>query len=316
MINRAITVAAAIVLMGGLLTFESSAVAVNPGTDTYTNISTQGQLGSNYPFYSDDVLNGPVTITNTHHYETNTNFTTPGTLDGQGTADFGTLKSRIYLQGPAALGGWSGTKFNEHWTVTNPSLTGSMGTMQLSFDLSGTTTVLDTSANLVTSDAFAAVALMVNLNPSSSSNGTSLLNYSTNLSSGPFQVTGTQNGPTVTIPFHFTYGTPFGIQTALHVSASTDNKYFGTTFSPYFEYYGGGTIDSVTVDFANTAELAGIVIPGLDPATSIRASSLTDYSGLLTESLPIPEPASFGILLGGLLLGWVRRRKIQKVLDI
>lgn len=315
--KKIVIVMAAIVLMGGLFTFESSAVTVDPAIDTYTNITTQGQLGSNFPVYSDDVLNGPVTITNTHHYETNTDVTTPGTLDGQGIADFGTLKSRVYLQGPAALWGRSSSKFNEHWTVTNPSLTGSVGTMQLSFDLSGTTTVLDTGANLVTSDAFASLDLIVFLNPSSNSNGTTLLDYSTNLSSGQFQVTGTQNGPTVTSPFNFTYGVPFGIQTTLRVGASTDNQYLGATFSPsYFEYYGGGTIDSVTVDFANTAELTGIVIPGLDSSTSVRTSSLTDYSGLLTEPLPIPEPASFGIMLGGLLLGWIHRRKVRKVSEL
>ncbi len=305
--NRAITTSAVIVLIGGLFTLESLGVP-NPAADTYTKITTQGQLGSSHPFYSDYVLNGTTTITNTHHKETNITLTTQGTLDGQGTADFGTLKSRVYLQGPAALDGWSGSAFNDHWTVTHPTLTGTVGTMQLSFDLSGTTTVLDTSANPVASDAYATVGLNVFLNPSSTSNGTTLLSYWTSLAPGSTQITGTQNSPPVTIPFNFTYGVPFGIQVGLRVTSETDNEFISTTFNPYFENYGGGIIDSVTVDFMNTAELTGIVIPGLDQFTRVGTQSLTNYSGILTSSLPVPEPASLGIMLAGLcLLRPVRR---------
>jgi hypothetical protein len=168
------------------------------------------------------------------------------------------------------------------------------------------TTVLDVNSDPVASDEFSSLSLLVDLNPSSTSNGTRVLEYFADLNPGPTQVVAMPGGPTVTVPFGFTYGVPFGVRTSLGVSASTDNGYLWTSLSPYFEYYGGGTIDSVTIDFLSTAELAAVVIPD-DSQASIVGDSSTDYSSLVTDRL-VPEPATLALLaLGGLAL--IRRRR-------
>jgi hypothetical protein len=289
-----------------LLAPESSGTP-DPASENFTGISTAGQLGGSFPFFSDYVLNGPITIASPQHRKTtNLLYTTAGLLDGEGIAAFGVLKSRVLLDGPAALNGNSSASFNDHWTVTNPSIpNGTPGTMQLAFNLSGMTTVLDFYLDPVASDQFSSLSLVVDLDPSSTSNGTRVLEYFADLNPGPTQVVAMPGGPTVTVPFGFTYGVPFGVRTSLGVWASTDNHYLWTSFSPYFEYYGGGTIGSVTIDFLSTAELAAVVIPD-DPLASVVGGSSTDYSPLVTDRL-VPEPASLAILLlGG--IGFLRRR--------
>jgi hypothetical protein len=280
----------------------------NPGTENYTSITTTGQLGGNYPtsYSYDYIATGPTTVTSPGHLSsTNPAYSSPGSLDGEGIADFGTLKSRIKIWGPAALNGSSRSLFNDHWTITNASLTGTTGTTQLAYNLSGATTVLDTVGNPVASNAFSSLSLIVDLNPSTSSNGTRVLDYHTPLDPGPTQVLATPGGPTVTVPFTFTYGVPFGIRTSLTVWAETDNGWLWTDLSPYFENYGGGAIDEVTVDFLSTAELIAIVIPD-DPAAHVRGGSLVDYTDLVSTVAPLPTTMA---LMGLGLVGVLARRK-------
>ncbi len=277
-------------LVIGLTAIESLAVPISPSlldsaTDTFTKIKTTGQLGGDFPFFSEAELDAPMTAI--HHANTNAMYSSPGSLDGEGTADFGILKSKVRLQGPAALVGNSTSAFNDHWTVTSVSVpNGTLGTMQLSFNLSGFATVLDTFGAPVASNAFSSVALYVALNPTKYGGETALLSSSIDLEPGTIiDIQGTQGSPTVTIPFNFIYGSEFGIQASLWTSASTDNGYLYETSNPYFEYYGGGTIDDVTVDFTNTAELAAIVIPG-DPDALVTTTSLADFSAVVTTQLP------------------------------
>ncbi len=55
---KAIKLLAAICLVVALFSLESFGVP-NPGTETFTSITTAGQLGGNHPFHSDNTLNGP-----------------------------------------------------------------------------------------------------------------------------------------------------------------------------------------------------------------------------------------------------------------
>ncbi len=233
-------------------------------------------------------------------------------LDGQGYAEFGKLKSRFELDGPAALWGYSSASFVDHWTITsaiNPA--GTPGTMQLGFHLSGMANILDVSANPVFDPQYAAVGLTVDKNPSSSSTGERFLDFSQDIGSGQLQIDPTTNGPTVTAPIDFIYGTPFGVSVALRTSGLSDNRYLFTTFSPHFEYYGGGSIDSIVVDFLNTAELTAIVIPG-DAGARVYGESGVHYSGLVTTGLPaVPLPPAVWLFGSGLigLLGVARHRR-------
>jgi hypothetical protein len=257
---------------------------LDPAVDTFTKITTTGQLGSSHPTISEAELND--VITRTQYAEANTMFTNPGTLEGEGTAEYGTLKSKVRIDGPSALNGNSKSIFNDHWTVTNPNVpNGTPGNMQLSFNLSGLVTVLDTFGNPVVTNAFSSVGLIVFQNPTTTSNGTTLLSSFIGLNTGATQILGTMGSPTVTIPFNFTYGTEFGIQVILQTNAVTDNQFLFTSFTPYFEHYGGGNIDDVTVDFSNTAELAAIVIPG-DIDAQVAGTSGADFSALVTTELP------------------------------
>lgn len=299
----------AVILITGCFFAVGASGAADPATETFTKITTQGQLGGSFPFFSDETLDASTTVTTTHHKDTNTTYTTEGHLDGQGFADFGTLKNRLALDGPAGLSGIGTASFNDHWTISNPSLAGQTGIMTLAFDLSGYTTVLDTLAATILSDEYAGVGLIVDINPTSSNNGTRVLEYSLTLGSGPTDIAGVQGSPTVSAPIDFIYGQEFGVRVSLRTSAQSDNTYLGTTFSPYFEWYGGGTIDSITVDFASTAQLSAIVLPD-DPLTSLSSSSTTDYSSLIMDSLPVPEPLSLSLLAIG-SLAMLRGRRTQ-----
>ncbi|MDP6544054.1 MAG: PEP-CTERM sorting domain-containing protein [Phycisphaerae bacterium] len=287
---------------------EASGAIPNPGADDYTSITSTGNLSGNHPTSYTYVLNGPTTVTSPDHLRSsNLTFSTSAWLDGEGVASFGTLKSRIRLWDPGALNGNSQSLWNDHLTIVNPALTGTQGTMQLAFNLSGLTTVLDTGGNPVASDAFADLSLLVDLNPSSTSNGTRVLDYYANLSPGPMQITATPGGPTVTSDINFTYGAPFGIRTILGVWAQTDNFYLWEGGNPYFIHYGGGTIDDVTVDFLSTAELVAVVIPN-DPTAQVMGGSGADYTPLVATEAP--EPATMMMLMSGMAVTLWRRRRV------
>ena len=163
--------------------------------------------------------------------------------------------------------------------------------MTLAFDLSGSVSVLDTSANTLLSDEYATVGLSVDINPGDISAGTYVLEYDTPVGSGQTQIYGVQGSPTVTLPIDFTYGQEFVVRVTLRTTAQSDNTWLWTTFNPYFEQYGGGIIDSITVDFSNTAQLGAIVLPN-DPLTTLSTSSAADFSSLITDILPLPEVAN------------------------
>ncbi len=285
---------------------KARALVVYASTETYTGVTTWGHVGGSYPSYYDYTQNASTTVTNSQRRDADTSFISEGYVEGQGFADFGTLKNRLELGGLSGQTGISTSVFNDHWTINNPSLAGQQGIMTLAFDLSGSTTVLDTLANTLLSDEYAGVGLYVDINPGDISAGTYVLEYQASLGSGQTQINGIQGSPTVTLPINFIYGQEFGVRVTLRTTAQSDNTWLRITFNPYFEQYGGGIIDSITVDFLNTAQISAIVLPD-DPLTSLSSSSLTDFSPLITDSLPIPEPASLGLLvIGGLAM--LRRR--------
>ena len=273
---------------------------LDPAVDTYTKVTTSGKVGGKNPFLSeaeqDDVID------RIHQEESGGVLSTDGWLDAHGIATYNTLKSMVRIWGDGAIRGRNNPSFNDHWTVSNPALTGTPGTLQLAFNLSGSATVLDNALNPVASDEWASISLLVDHNPSKYSNGTRALYHYMPLSHGPYQV-----WALLTDPIPFTYGTPFGIRVGLTAYTETDNEWISTTLSPYFERYGGGTIEDVTVDFLNTASLAGVIIPD-DPDAELTTTSPADLQYLVTTESPIPEPATVTLLGLGSLIA-LRRRK-------
>lgn len=286
----------------------AASAAYDPGSQNFTHFYTQAQLGGNHPYLDDATLMGPTVVT-AQDEQTNPLYTTDGSLHAEGSADFGTLKAMVHVQGPAALYAHTYAAFNDHWTISDPALTGTTGTMQLAFDVHGLASALDGDGIPISPGSGASVGLIVNKNPSTSSNGDTLLNaYQVVPSPAVIDTPASPASPFVTAPFEFTYGQPFGIRVTLAVNATTDNHYISTSLSPYYEYYGGGDIDQLTVDFSNTAALSAIVIDGLTASTTIGADSTADFSPQLTDQLPVPEPGALMLLVGAMPLVIGRRR--------
>jgi hypothetical protein len=274
------------------------------GAAVLTQIVTAGEMGGNYPFFSETTPNGTTTITTTHHHENNPANSSAATLDGQGVATFSELRSRVFMDGPGALNGSSTASFEDIWTVSHPALTGTQGTMQLGFALSGLTTVLDTGGGTVTDDSFASIALRVDIGTTPAN----VLNFSSSLGSGATSFSGVTGSPTVTVPFTFTYGTPFDIRVDLRTFGDPDNHFLFFNSMTGISYYGGGTIGEIAVDFLNTATLTTIAIDGADAFTDLEAASLTDHSSIISPQI-VPEPSGLILVFLGGSLALLRERR-------
>lgn len=267
-----------------------SSSSVHSAVTAYTEIQTRGHIASSLPFLYDHCHGGSTTITSPQHeWQTDPQLQTDGLLDGEGIADFGTLRARVHIEGPSALEGHAFATLNDLWTVTNPALTGTQGTMRLAFDLHGTASVLDSNGDPVSGDSFAQVGLGAFLDQTGQNPGNNVLAYSQALSSG--QVIGilstAPGSPVVSSSFSFTYGVPFQVGVGLTVHAFTDNAFiYATTVPAYFESYGGGTVDEVTLEFLSTAELVAIVIPA-DPFAHVAGSSGEDHTNKVTTALAV-----------------------------
>ena len=256
-------------------------LSASPGYAADTKITTAGHIGGGFPFFSATTPDGSTTIMNEHHFEADSSIVSPGSLDGQGVADFGELKVRLHVDGPSAEEGTCSVSSADSWTVHHPGLDGVQGVMQLAFDLDGAITVLDLSGNSLTGDdSFARLRFSVAIDDEF------VLELNQKLETGLVSHTGVSGSPTVTAPFQFTYGTPFKVEFSLRATGDPDNRYLRTDFNPYFAHYGGGTVREVTVDFMNTVRLTVIAIPGSDVSTELLTESLTDHQLLLSSEIP------------------------------
>ena len=270
---------------------------------TSTSIITTGHIGGGWPYFSTSTPGGPTTITSTHHFEADTAEVSPGILDGQGEATFAELKARVFVDGPSAEYGSCEAVSGDYWTVTHPALTGTQGTMQLAFDVTGAALVRDSGGSPVTGDdSFAAVRLQVAIG------STWVLLMNEYIPTGSASFMGVAGSPSVTDSFTFTYGTPFQVTTRLLAFGDPNNYYVKTDLYPlpFFIHYASGSASEVTVDFMNTATLRTIAIPGSDGSTQLQTESLTDYQSLIGTAI-IPEPTTLAMLaFGG---AWLLRRR-------
>lgn len=283
-------------LIGFLVLAPASAAAAG------TSIVTSGHIGGGFPFYSANTPDGPTTITTEHHLELDPTIVSPGSLDGQGVADYGELKVRLSVKGPSAQTGTCTASANDTWTINHPTLNGTEGVLQLAFRLEGLVTVLDLlNAPLTGDDRFASVQLNVSID------GESVLALDRSLGTGPVFYPAETGSPTVTAPHSFIYGAPFQVGMVLKTIADPDNAYLRTDFNPFFTHYGGGTVSEITLDFGNTAKLAVIAISNADGATQVVADSLTDYQALVSAEVPPDSRPRLTIIRqadGTVRIGW------------
>ncbi len=272
------------------------AQALDPLTDAYTAIIGQGRLwDKGFPNFNDHTIDGATSASGE-------SISNGGMFEGEGFADFGILKAKAKISGPQ--GGYSrvSSRFNDIFTITNPAVTpGTAGTMRMGFHVEGHSNAtyvpnvpIDPGFMIGSVSFFAFSAL--DDDSSITHNDNLRLQYDGSFLAGdkvaaaPF--------PLIALSFDvpFVYGDPVAVQVSLYARAE------GNPFS------GSKPIDSVEVNFFNTAQLVGVVLDDV-PNVAIAGQSGFDYASLVAETLPaVPEPSSLALLAVGLTLAARRRR--------
>ncbi|MAE60953.1 MAG: hypothetical protein CMJ49_06295 [Planctomycetaceae bacterium] len=288
----------------------TDADAFNQMVDSRTSGGVSAEISASTNLSaSDSTLGGPtgwdLTVTSNLALES------PGTAHGTGFADFGVLKTSLNLSGPGAKFGGAGSAFHDVFTVATPPgvAPGSPGDMTLVYLIDGNASVTSTPGaspiSTFTSDV-ASISMSVARYSSDGSGGVIFDGTDTRYMKliGPESLDGTAvvfvpHPPdllTFTVPFN--YGEPIGLTTNLVARAFADNRFLGQQSNPFFLNYGGGVIQNVFIDYFNTAELVAIVNED-HPDVTITGVSSTDYSSLVTDTIPAIVPVPSAVLLFG-----------------
>ena len=266
--------------------------------DPYTQVQIWASLPYDIPLSGAANFFGPTT-----HSFTGTSdptFSTDGEVQGDAFANFGTLRAKVELFGPAARNGSSRAMFSDNFTPGGGAIgTPDEMTFVYSFDGRATIDLNRLDPPPATTSIASAVMSASKFLPGQS--GVRVDEHRKDLSgytpvSGAFTYTNSPPPAAVTLTVPFVYGETFSVLTDLTVHASADNRIIQVQFGPYFERWGGGAIDRVVVDYFSTANLIAIVNQ-TNPNFSLTAESGTDYGLLITDTIPeIPEPTTLAIL--------------------
>lgn len=320
-----------------LMVLVANARAQNVLEDAFTAVSVVGTV----PY----LVTSPTSLDRTTAAEQNigtqTAFTftadspdnwTPGEVEGTGWADSSWLGTKVELRGAAARKGDVSALTHDVVTVTAVSVAaGTPGLMTYYYRLGGDVTVKQFEGPTPSRDfAVASVSFALRKYTPDGAGGVAaetlggqvipLLGsdqLGTPTGGGLFQpVLQPDVPPTLhSIDVPFVFGEPFGLSATLKVSGETDHTFgrSGVDDEGYFELWGGGVVDELSVDFGSTFELLGIVSTE-HPDIQVTGVGV-DYSGFVTDTVPelVPSPSS-ELLLGGPLLALLIGNQRKKLL--
>lgn len=271
-----------------VLFVSTSALAqpLDPFADVYTTVRGQGRIwNKGFPNFSTNTLNGSTS-------DSHTDMSNFGKYEGEGFANFGTLKAKATIEGQDGGYATVTSVFNEILTITKPTATGTPGTMKMAFHLEGqANATYFPSEPLAPGQQIGSVAFTAYSATDDSSsfltNDNLRICHDIEFLAGdkvaisPFPLT------VVFFEVPFIYGEPVTTQVHLRVRAE-GNPVFGDK-----------PIESSTVNFSNTAVLIAFVVDDL-PNTTVTGQSGFNYAPLVTDTLPdIPEPSSLVLLVIG-----------------
>jgi hypothetical protein len=238
---------------------------------------------------------------------------TPGFLYGDGLASFGRLQARVEIAGPSA---WRGTTRASFSDVYAPSggVSGTEGVFYLVYSLTGFARVEynDNPDPIVTIENVARATIAaqkIRLGEPTEELGSesATVPYSYSNDGNPVMVPFAPSLRSVQVPF--IYGEKFTLTQSLVVDGYMDNGFLRSTGPPTRYFYGGGSIDSVLVDYFHTAELIAVVNEE-NPEFVLTGVSPLDYQALVTDTFPVPEPGPWAAALVAVAgVGWFRMRR-------
>ena len=295
--------------------FNSDACALNVLEDAYTNGQLRANLSSSNNLF-DSSSNGAnptgfnLTVTSNFALESE------GTAHGTGFADYGKLGATLNLSGPGAREASSVATFHDVFTIATPFgvTPGTPGELTYSYLVDGFSSVTSAPGETPISSFASSVAgvrmTMYKWTPDGNGSAAAeLIDRHTVELIGPEDLDGTAviltNNPGLfmnfTVPFN--YGEPLALTNILAVNATADNRFLGQQSNPFFLGWGGGVIENVYNNYLNTAELVAIVNEA-HPDVAITGVSSTDYSSLVTDTLPssVPIPAAAWLFGSGLVV--------------
>ena len=219
----------------------------------------------------------------------------PGYVEAYGKASSTELKARVKIEGRSITRQLATAETYDVFTIAHDTLpTGTAGslTMRYVWDGSGS---ISTSGPINTpnllGDVISGASLSVILHPALNELPMSSLAFDfVEMTDGDILV---QKNQLTTATVTFQYGIAFGLRSILSVVAEND---FVCNFNVNSGLFcGGGNIDAIDINYAQTAKLASI---GLPDGASISGLSLSNYSALV--GAPVPIPAGIWLLVSGL----------------
>jgi hypothetical protein len=228
----------------------------------------------------------------------------PSEVYGVGEAELGALDVHLELSGPSAVQAQIKASFQDIYTVEPPTgvAPGTAGTMTYVYEVDGIGEAIGIDDVLPTSD-FSVATVSVSMTKYTPDDTVPPRVILEALGETSFSImnsedfSGTRNNnlsssfaEQILIDVPFEYGVPVALLTTLKISAFTDNDFVRALSSPYRELWGGGVIQSIEVETRRGVELVAIVNADQPGATVVGLH--TDYSSLVTGTVPVPEPSA------------------------
>ena len=280
------------------------AIVINPLTDSFTSVFFEPDFHGSGIDALENTLNGSTHMM--YDDEPNLSLISPGTYHGEAAALFGTLGALVTIGGPGVIAGRTSTSYTDFKTITDPNIpNGTVGSTQFGFNVNVSSLVTPAPGLMDASGDFSSFALTVVAGDTFDV----VLSHVEKFSAGDaINLNAGGPGGLLSDPVSFVYGQPFFFKVGFSVSAFTDSQFVKQHSNPFFLEYALGTVESVTTQGLNTAELSTIIVNGVNsPDTIVTGQSGSDYSQFVLGNSggagppPIPEPST--ILLSLLALG-------------